>query len=77
CYKLVLSIYLPSHACAGVYTRRLSRDQAITVLQEEEFTAEKSQVSPYGIVAKKGHLASSSMIHDGVMTIQDESSMLE
>ncbi|HGF7432416.1 TPA: 16S rRNA (cytosine(967)-C(5))-methyltransferase RsmB [Enterococcus faecium] len=74
--KLGLSLYQPSHASARVDTRRLSRDQAITVLQEEEITAEKSQVSPYGIVAKKGHLASSSLFHDGVMTIQDESSML-
>ncbi|VFA75508.1 Ribosomal RNA small subunit methyltransferase B [Enterococcus faecium] len=34
--KLGLSLYQPSHASARVDTRRLSRDQAITVLQEEE-----------------------------------------
>ena len=54
--KLKSSVYRyisPAYASARVDTRRLSRDRAITVLQEEEITAEKSQVSPYGIVERK------------------------
>lgn len=74
--KLGLSLYKPSHASARVDVRRVSREQAIATLEEEEITANESQISPYGIVAEKGHLASSSLFHDGMMTIQDESSML-
>lgn len=74
--KLGHSLYEPSHASGRVDVRRLSREQAITVLNEEDISVKESQVSPYGVVAEKGHLASSSLFHDGVLTVQDESSML-
>lgn len=74
--KLGHSLYQPSHASGRVDTRRYARDQAILTLQAEDISATASIVSPYGVVAEKGHLASSSLFHDGVMTIQDESSML-
>ncbi|MEA4830125.1 MAG: transcription antitermination factor NusB, partial [Enterococcus thailandicus] len=74
--KLGYSLYESSHASGRVDVRRLSREQAITVLNEEDISVKESQVSPYGVVAEKGHLASSSLFHDGLLTVQDESSML-
>ncbi|THE15853.1 16S rRNA (cytosine(967)-C(5))-methyltransferase RsmB [Enterococcus hirae] len=74
--RLGLSLYQPSHVSGRVDTRKLSREQAIHVLQEEGLDVEASQISPYGIIAEKGRLVSSTLFHDGIMTIQDESSML-
>lgn len=74
--KFRISLYKSSHASGRVDTRKISRTQAINLLQEEGISAEKSKISPYGVVAEKGHLASSSLFHNGLMTIQDESSML-
>ena len=74
--KLGLSLYQPSRVSGRVDTRKCSREQAIMTLQSEEISAKESQLSPYGVVAEKGRLASSSLFHDGIMTIQDESSML-
>lgn len=74
--KLGLSLYQPSHVSGRVDIRKYPREQAIETLQAEEISATASKLSPYGVIAEKGHLASSSLFHDGVMTIQDESSML-
>ena len=70
------SLLLPSKASARVDTNQLSREEAIDQLEEEGMFAEKSVVSPYGIVAKKGFLAGSSLFKKGLITVQDESSML-
>ncbi|MBO0461931.1 16S rRNA (cytosine(967)-C(5))-methyltransferase RsmB [Enterococcus sp. DIV1298c] len=74
--KLGLSLYRPSHVSARIDTRRMSREEALQVLQEEGLDVKASEISPQGIIAEKGRLASSTLFHDGVMTIQDESSML-
>lgn len=70
------SLLLPSKASARVNTNQLSREEAIEQLEEEGIFAEKSVVSPYGIVAKKGFLAGSTLFQKGLITVQDESSML-
>lgn len=70
------SLLTPSHVSARIDTRVIARDEAINVLREEGLEVEESQISPYGVVAEKGFLASSSLFKEGRMTIQDESSML-
>ncbi|MEY8445813.1 16S rRNA (cytosine(967)-C(5))-methyltransferase RsmB [Enterococcus ratti] len=74
--KLGLSLYQPSQVSGRVDVRKCSRERAIRTLQAEEISAKASKLTPYGVVAEKGHLASSSLFRDGIMTIQDESSML-
>lgn len=74
--ELGLSLLVPSHASGRLDLQRITRNEAILQLQEEEIEARESQLSPYGIVADKGFLAGSSLYHDGLLTIQDESSML-
>ncbi|EPH98486.1 ribosomal RNA small subunit methyltransferase B [Enterococcus faecalis 13-SD-W-01] len=74
--KLGESLYTPSHVSGRVDTRRITREQAIGVLAEEHISAKESNVSPYGVVAEKGHLAASRLFAEGMMTVQDESSML-
>lgn len=74
--ELGLSLLVPSHASGRLDLQRITRNEAILQLQEEGIEARESQLSPYGIVADKGFLAGSSLYHDGLLTIQDESSML-
>lgn len=70
------SLLIPSHVSARIDTRMLSREDAITMLNDEGLEVTESELSPYGVVAKKGFLASSQLFKEGKMTIQDESSML-
>ncbi|MEO1768597.1 16S rRNA (cytosine(967)-C(5))-methyltransferase RsmB [Candidatus Enterococcus ferrettii] len=74
--KLGLSLLEPSHVSARVDIQRISRESAIEQLQEEGIEARLSDVSPYGIIADKGFLAGSKLYKAGLLTIQDESSML-
>ncbi|WP_279282054.1 16S rRNA (cytosine(967)-C(5))-methyltransferase RsmB [Enterococcus gallinarum] len=74
--ELGLSLLVPSHASGRLDLQRITRNEVILQLQEEGIEARESQLSPYGIVADKGFLAGSSLYHDGLLTIQDESSML-
>lgn len=74
--ELGLSLLVPSHASGRLDLQRITRNEAILQLQEEGIEARESQLSPYGIVADKGFLAGSSLYHNGLLTIQDESSML-
>lgn len=74
--KLGHSLLEPSKASARVNTHLISREEAIARLEEEGLYAEESLVSPVGIVAKKGFLAGSSLFKEGLITVQDESSML-
>ena len=74
--KLGLSLLEPSYVSARVDTRFISRESAIATLAQEGIEAVASLVSPYGIVAKKGFLAGSSLFKAGKITVQDESSML-
>lgn len=74
--QLGLSLFEVSHVSARVDLRSVTREEAIATLSEDGIEAEKSTVSPFGIVAKKGFLAGSQLFHYGVLTVQDESSML-
>ena len=74
--KLGRSLFEPSHVSCRVDTRKLSRAEALQILIEEGIDAKVSQVSPYGIVADKGFIAGSRLFKEGLLTIQDESSML-
>ncbi|MGX7163067.1 16S rRNA (cytosine(967)-C(5))-methyltransferase RsmB [Enterococcus massiliensis] len=74
--RLGLSLFTPSHVSARVDLRRISREAVLENLAEEEINAKNSVVSPYGVVAEKGYLAGSTLFHEGLLTAQDESSML-
>jgi ribosomal RNA small subunit methyltransferase RsmB len=74
--ELGLSLFESSHVSCRVDTRNISREDALNVLEEEGIEAWESDVSPYGIVAARGHLAGSQLFQYGLLTIQDESSML-
>ncbi|MBV7391763.1 ribosomal RNA small subunit methyltransferase B [Enterococcus sp. AZ103] len=74
--ELGLSLLEPSHVSARVDLREISREAALNKLAEEGIDAWESLVSPYGIVAEKGFLAGSELYQAGLITVQDESSML-
>lgn len=74
--ELGLSLFDPSHVSCRVDTRNITRDAALDILLEEGIEARKSDVSPYGIVADRGYIAGSSLFRYGLLTVQDESSML-
>ncbi|NRD78826.1 16S rRNA (cytosine(967)-C(5))-methyltransferase RsmB [Bacillus sp. BRMEA1] len=61
---------------ARVNTAKISREQCFLLLEEEGFQIEKSPVIPEAIRAIKGNLASAKAFENGLLTIQDESSML-
>ncbi|MDH6364288.1 16S rRNA (cytosine967-C5)-methyltransferase [Enterococcus sp. PF1-24] len=75
--QLGLSLLTPSKVSARIDTRRISQEEAVAALAEEEdLDLVPSQVSPYGIVGERGHLASNQLFTYGLLTIQDETSML-
>lgn len=74
--ELGLSLFEASHMSGRVNTNFISREEALKNLELEGFEVEASQVSPFGVVGKKGFLAGSRLFADGWLTIQDESSML-
>ncbi|WP_053366146.1 16S rRNA (cytosine(967)-C(5))-methyltransferase RsmB [Bacillus sp. FJAT-27245] len=55
---------------------KISRDECVTLLEGEGFMVEASPVIPEAVRSLKGNLASSKAFRDGLITIQDESSML-
>jgi 16S rRNA (cytosine967-C5)-methyltransferase len=61
---------------ARVNTTRITREDCAKLLHEEGFELELSPIIPEAIRALKGNLASSSAFKEGLLTIQDESSML-
>lgn len=61
---------------ARVNLTRISREECIALLEDEGFQIEKSPVIPEAIRSLKGNLASSQAFSYGLLTIQDESSML-
>lgn len=74
--RLGESLFTPSRVSARLDTRFISRPNALAIWEAEGINGEESQVSPYGLIAKKGFLAGSSLFAKGQLTIQDESSML-
>ncbi len=61
---------------ARVNEMKITRHEAIEKLQEEGFDASPSEVSPHAIRIAKGNAAKSSLYTEGIISIQDESSML-
>jgi 16S rRNA (cytosine967-C5)-methyltransferase len=61
---------------ARVNRTKATRTDCINLLTEEGYQIEESPVIPDAIRALKGNLASSKAFKDGLITIQDESSML-
>lgn len=74
--KLGESLFLPSQVSARINRPFISREQALERLAQEGIVAKPSQVAADGIVAEKGFLAGSRLYQEGLLTIQDESSML-
>lgn len=61
---------------ARVNTADISREDCIKLLQEEGFNVEPSPIIPEAIKLLRGNIANSKAFKDGMLTIQDESSML-
>lgn len=61
---------------ARVNLLKVTRKEAVKQLVEEGFQVEESPIVPEGIKCYKGNLANSMAFKDGLITIQDESSML-
>ncbi|MCM3569113.1 16S rRNA (cytosine(967)-C(5))-methyltransferase RsmB [Neobacillus mesonae] len=59
-----------------VNVTKISRDECVRLLEEEGFQIEASPIIPEAIRSLKGNLASSKAFDRGLLTIQDESSML-
>ncbi|WP_147532035.1 16S rRNA (cytosine(967)-C(5))-methyltransferase RsmB [Bacillus marasmi] len=66
----------PPTQTARVNSTKISRDDCMTLLAEEGFQVEKSSILPEAIKALRGNLATSNAFKEGLLTIQDESSML-
>lgn len=74
--QLGISLFSPSQVSLRVDTRKITRKQAVESLAQEGIEAIESAISEYGIIAKKGFVAKSQLFSEGLLTIQDESSML-
>ncbi|WP_042456253.1 16S rRNA (cytosine(967)-C(5))-methyltransferase RsmB [Neobacillus dielmonensis] len=61
---------------ARVNLSKISRDECVNLLEEEGYQIEKSPIVPEAIRCLKGNIAASQPYHNGLLTIQDESSML-
>jgi len=61
---------------ARVNLTKISRDECVAILEEDGFQIEKSPIIPEAIRSLKGNLASTIAFKYGLLTIQDESSML-
>ncbi|WP_409253655.1 16S rRNA (cytosine(967)-C(5))-methyltransferase RsmB [Bacillus sp. SCS-153A] len=64
------------HQTARVNTTRISQEELLVSLNEEGLTVQKSAIVPDAIVSLKGNLAKTAAFKEGLLTIQDESSML-
>ncbi|GEQ48368.1 16S rRNA (cytosine(967)-C(5))-methyltransferase RsmB [Tetragenococcus koreensis] len=74
--QLGLSLFSPSHVSLRVDTRKISREEALDSLAAEGIDATESTVSEYGIIAEKGFVGKSRLFKEGLLTVQDETSML-
>lgn len=61
---------------ARVNSRKISRSELISMLNEEGYDVEPSEIVPEAIVCYHGNLAHSESYKLGLLSIQDESSML-
>ncbi|WP_409294426.1 16S rRNA (cytosine(967)-C(5))-methyltransferase RsmB [Peribacillus sp. SCS-26] len=75
-YEMCMENLLAPVQTARVNIRKAARNEALSLLREEGFEVEASQVTPDGIKALRGNLTHSEAFNAGFFTIQDESSML-
>ena len=61
---------------ARVNTAKTTRQECLDRLEAEGYLVEKSPIIPVAIRSLKGNLAASAVFKEGLITIQDESSML-
>lgn len=75
--KVMCEINLTAPIMTGrVNTTKISRDECLARLESEGFEVKGSLVVPEAILCLKGNLAHSDAFKTGLLTIQDESSML-
>lgn len=74
--KLISSFNERPKLSLRVNTRKISRDNAIKRLEKEGYQANKSDISPYGIIVLNGIPVDTSLFEKGLISVQDESSML-
>lgn len=75
--KEMCELNLTAPAVTGrVNETKISREDCLALLTEEGFTVKASEVVPEAIICLKGNLAHSKAFATGLVTIQDESSML-
>ncbi|WP_026692081.1 16S rRNA (cytosine(967)-C(5))-methyltransferase RsmB [Peribacillus kribbensis] len=75
-FGMCRSNLIASVQTARVNIRKTSRNEVISLLEQEGYMVEPSVVVPDGIKCLKGNLAGSEAYKMGFLTIQDESSML-
>ena len=61
---------------ARVNIKKISRTELISILREEGYDVEASEIVPEAIICYRGNLAHSESYKLGLLSIQDESSML-
>lgn len=59
-----------------VQPMKISREEAIAALENDDFTVKPSPFSKQGIIIEKGNILSNNLFEEGKLTIQDQSSML-
>ncbi|MDR7074515.1 16S rRNA (cytosine(967)-C(5))-methyltransferase RsmB [Fictibacillus barbaricus] len=74
--KMAESNLIPAPVTARINTMLSSRTAVLDELNEEGITAAEGELSSEGIVIKNGYLPNSKAYKEGLVTIQDESSML-
>lgn len=74
--KLAASLGEKTKLSLRVDTNRLSREEVIQILKKDGYEAIKSAISPYGIIVRNGMPSDSTLFKEGMISVQDESSML-
>lgn len=74
--EIVESLASRAKVSLRVNTHMKSVDEVMSQLTEEGFQTKKSQVSSSGLISQNGLPVTSSLFKEGVITVQDESSML-
>lgn len=74
--KLAKSLNERPKLSLRVNTNKITRAEAIEVLKKEGYESVKSDISPYGIIVLNGIPADSELFKQGIISVQDESSML-
>ncbi|WP_102346987.1 16S rRNA (cytosine(967)-C(5))-methyltransferase RsmB [Bacillus sp. Marseille-P3661] len=74
--KMCENSLIPPSVTARVNSTRTTIEEIISLLQKETITAEQGDLSVDAIKIVKGNLTKSTPFNEGLVTIQDESSML-